>query len=220
MCLRSRDEASHVSAPRMKPHVLLGSSSKWRRAILADALGPAVALSQLPPDIDERRIAHPDPAALVVMIAEAKLARVMELLAAAAAAGGASTPDYVLTSDQVAVHNGEVRHKPADAAENVRFLLDYSGGCVSTVAGWAVLRAADGAVLTGTHSTTTHFSEITAAAAGRIVARGDSLGCCGGFVVEDVDLNACIVRIDGGTLQSVQGVDVPFVTGLLKRQGL
>jgi septum formation protein len=51
--------------------VVLGSSSKWRRAVVEDSLGLAVARI-VSPDIDEKAIRHDDPAELVRLLANAK----------------------------------------------------------------------------------------------------------------------------------------------------
>ena len=58
---------------RMKS-VMLGSSSKWRRALVAGVLPEGFAMfdEQLSPDIDEKAIRRDDPAEMVLAIAHAK----------------------------------------------------------------------------------------------------------------------------------------------------
>ena len=57
-------------AATLRLPVVLGSSSKWRRAVV-EGLGLALART-VSPDIDEKAIRHPDPSELVRLLAHAK----------------------------------------------------------------------------------------------------------------------------------------------------
>jgi septum formation protein len=58
-------------AATLRLPVVLGSSSKWRRAVVEEGLGLAIART-VSPDIDEKAIRHPDPSELVRLLADAK----------------------------------------------------------------------------------------------------------------------------------------------------
>jgi septum formation protein len=58
-------------AATLRLPVVLGSSSKWRRAVVEEGLGLAIART-VSPDIDEKAIRHPDPSELVRLLAHAK----------------------------------------------------------------------------------------------------------------------------------------------------
>lgn len=223
----TRGEAEELMAATTTTTVCLGSSSKWRRRILTEALQPQqraegcgaadVVLTTLSPDIDEKAIRRATPAETVTAIAHAKMDAVLALLRSG---GNATMPDFVITSDQVVeTPDGQVREKPVDAEENRRFLSEYSNSSVATVAGIAVFNVKTVKCVTGLHRTRVHFSTISPDVMDRLISRGDSLQCCGGFVVEDEDLQKCVLRIDGGTVQSVQGVDVPTFLQLLREAG-
>lgn len=253
---------------------VLGSSSKWRRDAVAEALAlppGASALSRkvvgrpmtVPPDIDEKAIRHPDPAALVHRIAEGKMEavkhRLVQLAWEGVLRGGRSAPDdpaetrafvraawnawtgatapttylYVLTSDQVAVFRGEVREKPTDAEQNRAFLRSYRHHTVQTVAASVmeactfvartdaagVKRLTLSAVSTPAahlvHEATVSFADIPDDVIECVIARGDSLICCGGFVVEDPDLSRCMTDCRP-SLRAVQGLDQDVVLKLLR----
>ena len=194
-----------------RPTLCIGSSSKWRLRILSNVFDHEFDILQCPPEIDEKAIRRSSAEELTVAIAEAKLDAVIKHHRSQ----GRALPTVILTSDQVAVFNGEIREKPVDPEENYRFLEDYSENAVTTVAGWAVFHSATKSKAFGTHSCTTHFGAISRAVAERVVSRGDSLQCCGGFVIEDVDLASQIKYIENGSVASVQGVHVPLVQRLL-----
>jgi septum formation protein len=83
-------------------------------------------------DIDEKAIRHDSPRDLVLALAHAKADALLQKLAAAdsgnsssnstaaggAAHGGSSSGDtFLITCDQVVVHDGQIREKPEDVAE-------------------------------------------------------------------------------------------------------
>jgi len=59
--------------------VVLGSSSKWRLAVVSENMGIEVAQC-VKPDVDEKAIRHPDPSTLVLLLAEAKADAVLARL--------------------------------------------------------------------------------------------------------------------------------------------
>jgi septum formation protein len=136
------------------------------------------------------------------------------------------------TSDQVccAPDTGAIREKPIDAEENASFLRTYAASYAEIVAATVVkvirlslptssstaqatvMRDAACAI----NRNRVHFSHYDEAVIQRIIARGMSLHCCGGFVVEDPDLSAAVEEIEGeGGIQAVQGVCVPSLLRLL-----
>jgi septum formation protein len=94
-------------------------------------------------------------------------------------------------------------------------LQQYSNDSIETIAGIVIYSRKIGESVEGFHVACSHFNEITDDKIDRIIARGDSLQCCGGFVIEDVDLNTCVKEINPGTMESVQGTHMPLVEHLL-----
>ena len=209
----------------------LGSSSKWRQRIVKDIVTSeardgslSIELLTCSPDIDEKAIRRDTAEELTLAIAAAKLEAVVQKLSGGSLSTVASSQpsvDVIITSDQVAVWNGtEIREKPTDPDENRRFLRDYRNNSIETVAGFVVINLQTGVRVAATHRCRTHFGPIPDDVIDRVIARGDSLTCCGGFVVEDADLSRYVTRIDHGTVTSVQGVHVPLLTDLLRQVGV
>jgi predicted house-cleaning NTP pyrophosphatase (Maf/HAM1 superfamily) len=201
-----------------KPVLCVGSSSKWRRAIIGDAFGDCFTITTVSPDIDEKAIRRNTAEELTLAISQGKMEAVLEKVVEDTKAG-AAMPDFIITSDQVARHSGGIREKPADEAENRKFLRDYRNGSVVTVATFVVRNTRTGKEVNGVNECETYFGDITDEMIERVISRGDSAVCCGGFVVEDPDLSTVVVRVRGGNITSVQGVHVPLLRRLLVEAG-
>ena len=169
---------------RSRP-IILGTASQWRRKEM-EAMGlPFTAMSA---DIDEKAIRHPDPAILTWHIALAKASVLTERI---------QEPSWLVTCDQVAVFRGEVREKPADADVARRWLREYSGTGVDTVTTVVVTDTASRRSIHGTHRATAHFAPLPVPAVDRAVKRGDVLGSCGAFTIDDPDLGPYVDGLYG-----------------------
>lgn len=102
-------------------------------------------------------------------------------------AGGAPSPTQLLiTSDQVAYHQGRVREKPRDAAQCREWFPQYAappGAQVVTAV--VVTNTATGARHAGVAHAAQQFHPVPPAVLEEVIARGDILQCCGGFMVDD-----------------------------------
>jgi septum formation protein len=79
-------------------------------------------------DIDEKAIRHDSPKDLVLALAHAKADALLQKLTAADSSssgvgltGGSSSGTFLITCDQVVVHDGQMREKPEDVAEAHRW---------------------------------------------------------------------------------------------------
>lgn len=194
------------------PVFVVGSSSFGRLSVLRDFLGSRFRLVSVPPDIDEKAIRDDSPERLTELISAAKLDAVL----AKAPREVLDSAQFVLTSDQVAVFEGEIREKPVDAAQNYAFLVDYRNRSIATVATTFLLHVPSGRRASAVHHTRTHFGDIPDAVIERLIARGSSLQSAGGFVVEDEDLSKCVRAVEGG-IEGVRGVHPPQVEELMQR---
>jgi len=81
-------------------------------------------------DIDEKAIRHEQPRQLVLALAHAKADAIIQQLqqggqqqqqqpsdSQAGSSNGSSSEGYLITCDQVVVHEGQIREKPEDVAE-------------------------------------------------------------------------------------------------------
>ncbi len=82
---------------------------------LAGSFTPPLTIEVARADIDEKALRRDSPRELVLALAHAKADALLPRLAGAAAdaAGGA----YLITCDQVVLHDDVIREKPADADE-------------------------------------------------------------------------------------------------------
>lgn len=186
----------------------------------------------VPPEIDEKAIRRDTPEKLCGAIAEAKMDRVLEYvlekrthpfpdveeIALTELRKLLSVPEvsvYLLTSDQVAVFDGAVREKPESQEQNIAFLHDYVGSFVETVATTVLAHLPSGARCSRVSRTKTTFdASLSTDEIHRVVARGATMLCCGGFAVEDEDLATHIVSMVP-SMEAVQGVDVADFKALL-----
>ena len=104
--------------------LVLGSSSSNRQTILTLT---GWEYTVMIPDIDEKAIRDDDPLLLPVLIAIAKATAIFDRL------DKNHDPFILLTSDQIVLFKTEVREKPVNEAEAVRFLSSYSDEQVSTI---------------------------------------------------------------------------------------
>lgn len=92
----------------------------------------------------------------------------------------------LITSDQVAYHSGRVREKPRDAAQCREWFPQYAtapGAQVVTAV--VVTNTATGQRYAGVVHAAQQFLPVPPAVLDDVIARGDILQCCGGFMVDD-----------------------------------
>lgn len=115
-----------VSSPPTELPIVLGSSSINRHNIL-NLLGWNYKI--MVPDIDEKSIRNDDPYLLPILIAKAKATAIFERLKEEECLDSF----ILLTADQIVLFGEEIREKPVDEEEAVRFLTSYSNQKVSTL---------------------------------------------------------------------------------------
>lgn len=125
---------------------------------------------------------------------------------------------WILTGDQVAVYDNIVREKPQSRDENVAFLQSYRGSSVATVAGTVLVNILRGKMNRQSkvnRTKTTFRSDLPDDVIHRVIDRGDSLQCCGGFVVDDVELREFIDSVEP-SFDAVTGLDMIAVSDLMR----
>eukprot|EP00796_Vickermania_ingenoplastis_P013310 gene13310-9147_t len=198
--------------------LVVGTSSLSRQPIIERTYAGQFEVVFLSPEVDEKAIRSPDALQLTRRIAEAKMESVLhkidkdeELVKKLQA----SPVSMVVTFDQVVVWGNEIREKPFDNREAKKFLLDYSNSTVSTVMTTVVSNFHTRKQSYRQNTTRTYYNEISHRKINNVIERGRTLSAAGGFVVEDPDLQTCMVKIDPGTMEEVQGFCVRAVTELL-----
>eukprot|EP01012_Entosiphon_sulcatum_P061358 TRINITY_DN8686_c0_g1_i1.p1 TRINITY_DN8686_c0_g1~~TRINITY_DN8686_c0_g1_i1.p1 ORF type:complete len:194 (-),score=32.61 TRINITY_DN8686_c0_g1_i1:9-590(-) len=189
--------------------LILGSSSQWRRSVMKQHF-PEEDVSLMSPDIDEKAIRHPDPEVLPLLVARGKAAALLERIR------GQETPAVLICCDQVVRYKGEIREKPESAEENRRFLESYATGPPETISAIVVHNTANAKQAEGIDVAAVHYRPIPADVIEKVIAKGETLTCAGGFVVEDPDLAVFIDHIDG-TVDSIQGLPVALLRSLIEQ---
>lgn len=167
------------------PTLILGSQSRWRAKVLADA---GFVFTQVSPDIDEKAIRDPRPDVLPLLIARAKSAALRSRL-----------PPFgiLVTSDQVAVCDGEIREKPRDVDEARRLLRSYAGHCAGVVNALVVVDLATGRSAEGIQRSTVWYRPTLARDIEALAASEEIRSCAGAFRTEDPMMRRHQYEADG-----------------------
>lgn len=186
--------------------LVLGSSSRWRRQLLAKT---GVEFTTSSPDIDERSIRHDDPEALVCALAQAKLEALLMRV---------TEPSVIIASDQVTLLNGEICEKPRDAAEAREMMRRSSDEPSATVTAVAVANTATGARAHGIDTVRIWIKPLPDDLIERLIEQGDVMGCSGALSIEEPLLQPHVARVDGA-LDSVIGLPLALTRKLVESVG-
>lgn len=173
--------------------LILASGSPQRKDILTRA---GYSFETIVPDIDERAFFVPDPAAHVERLSLEK--------ARAVSARLGRTDAAILASDTVAVLDGEIIGKPADAADARRILRSFSGRRQEVYSGWALIDARNGAERSGCDVTAVVMKRMSEAEIAAYVESGEALGRAGAYAIQHGG-DRFVERIDG-SLDNVIGL--------------
>ncbi|WIA15030.1 hypothetical protein OEZ85_001731 [Tetradesmus obliquus] len=179
-------------------------------------------------DIDEKAIRHDTPRDLVLALAHAKADALLQKLAVAdsssnsssAAAGNAadsgssSSGTFLITCDQVVVHEGQMREKPEDVEEAHRFIHSYSRSPAQTVGSVLCTNVATGSRHQTVEVCTIHMNDMPDDVIDQLIAEGDVLWCAGGLMVEHPLVVPYITQIEGSQ-ESVMGLGKEAVMSVL-----
>lgn len=184
-------------------NIILGSSSPYRRKIFSHV---APDFESMSPDIDEKALRDDDPQRLTVKIAHAKADALVPLI---------TEPSLLVTADQVLVFDGVVREKPSGLKECRAWLMAYSSGTIHVVNGVVVTNTQTGKRAEGSDTVHVRFREIPEDIVEGLIAEGDVLHCAGGIKAEH-PLMAPYVEHMEGTMESLNGVPVELILGLME----
>ncbi len=195
-----------MTAPRPRPRLVLASASPARLNLLRQAgLAPEVIVS----GVDEDALSAPTPAALALLLAEAKTAAV----AARPEAAGA----LVIGCDSVLELDGEALGKPADAEEATSRWKAMRGRTGILQTGHCVTDTATGRSASATASTTVNFGDPTDAEIAAYVASGEPLHVAGAFTLDG--RSAPFIDSIEGDHGNVIGLSLPLLRSLLAELG-
>lgn len=188
----------------MDMKIILGSSSKYRKAVLEKN---GYVFEVMSPDIDEKAIRTEDLYRLPLLLARAKAEALL-----ARVRGDA----LVITSDQVVVCGGALHEKPSDEKEAVLFLKRYGEGHpAETVSAVAVTNTKNGKQAEGTDIAKVHYDPIPDDVIANFIKNGDPYSKAGGFSIQSPILQPYMSRIEG-TEDSIQGMPLALLERLFR----
>ena len=183
--------------------LVLGSKSKGRRSVL-DAAGYDYEVMSV--DIDEKAIRFDDPKELVLALAHAKADALLSQI---------NEPLLLITADQVAVSNGEIREKPEGEEEARAFLRSYKDFPLETVNGVVVVNTASGKRTGDVDVSRITFSDMPENVIDALIEAGRVMHCAGAIRVEDPLLKPFIDTFDG-SFDSTSGLPLALLERLIK----
>ncbi|MCG7524409.1 Maf family nucleotide pyrophosphatase [Streptomyces sp. OfavH-34-F] len=193
-----------MTAPR---RLVLASASPARLGLLRQAgFRPEVIVS----GVDEDALTAATPAALALVLAEAKAAVVAALPEAAGA--------LVIGCDSVLELDGEALGKPADAEEATARWKSMRGRAGVLRTGHSLTDTTTGRTVSRTASTTVRFGEPTDAEIAAYVASGEPLHVAGAFTLDG--RSAPFVESIEGDPGNVIGLSLPLLRHLLGELGI
>lgn len=188
------------------PLIVLASTSPFRRELLARLRLPFHAAS---PEVDEARLPHEGPQALVTRLAEAK-----------ARAVGATHPGaLVIGSDQVACIDGAILGKPGDRERAIAQLTQASGRSVVFYTGLCLLNTRTGQAEVACEPFRVHFRNLSARQIAAYVDRERPFNCAGSFKSEGLGI-ALFEKLEGDDPNALIGLPLIRLIAMLGRAGV
>ena len=190
----------------MRPTLILGSTSRYRRELLQRLRIPFEVRS---PDVDETPLPGEPPAALAQRLALAKAQAVSKLF-----------PDaVVIGSDQVADLDGEAIGKPGTHERAVAQLRSMRGRSVVFQTAVAVVRASTGYVGAALAPVTVRFRQLSDAEIEHYLRAEQPYDCAGSAKVETLGI-ALLDTVESDDPTALVGLPLIRVCTLLRAAGI
>lgn len=187
--------------------IILGSSSRYRRALL-ERLG--LEFSCISPDIDESAKENESPAKLVARLA-------VEKAKAVAAQSGSSA--LIIGSDQLAVCGDTILGKPGNFDNAVEQLSNCSGKQVSFLTSLCLYREEPALELTATIPINVQFRELNQVEIERYLLKDTPYDCAGSFKSESLGV-ALFDKVETKDLTALEGLPLITLCKFLREAGI
>lgn len=208
----ARSHSLQLCKPTMNPTLVLASTSRYRRELLARA---GLRFEVLAPQVDEAPLAGETPAALALRLAQAKA---QAGLASALASAAPGSRLFVIGSDQVIDHAGQPVGKPGTAQRAVAQLAAMRGAALTVFTGVAVASNV-AALQAALDEVRVQLRDYSDAEIERYVAAERPLDCAGAIKSEALGQHL-IERIESADPSSLIGLPVLTVLAMLRRAGV
>ncbi|KAK7262860.1 hypothetical protein RJT34_30441 [Clitoria ternatea] len=191
--------------------IILGSSSKARRQILAEM---GYEFTVMVADIDEKAIRREKPEDLVMALAEAKADAIVQRLPAGGPLEEDASTTLLITADTVVVYRGIIREKPTSEKEAREFIKGYSGSHAAVVGSVVVTNLETGKRCGGWDSAEVYFLEIPDEVIDSLIDEGITFNVAGGLMLEH-PLTLPFVDAVVGSTDTVMGLSKALTEQLL-----
>ncbi|KAJ3050109.1 hypothetical protein HK097_008914 [Rhizophlyctis rosea] len=192
--------------------IILGSSSKFRAQILTHHNIPFTVLVS---NINEKAVggsrATADASELVLAVARAKADALLVKIQREEDGG---EEKLVVTCDQVVAWEGGVREKPVSEEECISYLKSYTKAPAETHSAVIVTNTKTGKRVEGVDVARQHFHPIPDNIISQLIAKGDVMYCCGGFMIDDPLLFPYLAQREGDE-DSIIGMPIKLLLRLL-----
>jgi len=188
------------------PPIVLASTSPFRRELLARL---SLRFVTAAPEVDERRLPHEAPQAMVERLAETK----------ARAVAPAHRGALIIGSDQVACIDSQVLGKPGDRERAIGQLNQASGRAVDFYTGLCLLDTRSGRADVLCEPFRVHFRTLTSAQIDAYVDRERPFNCAGSFKSEGLGI-VLFERLEGDDPNALIGLPLIRLVAMLERAGV
>lgn len=190
----------------MTQTLILGSSSPYRAELLNKL---NISFIQHSPDIDESVMAGESASALVERLAQQKAKVIAKTYPQA----------LIISSDQVAVNDGEILGKPGDHQTAVHQLMMASGKPVTFYTGLALYNAKTQTMQHLVEPFTVHFRDLTEQQIEFYLSQEKPYQCAGSFKSEGLGISL-FRRLEGDDPNSLIGLPLIKLIELLNNEGV
>ncbi len=121
---------------------------------------------------------------------------------------------YANCADQVVFYNGKIREKPETATQCKEYLGSYVAAPATTYTSVVVVHTASGREAHATDVASQAFLPVPDDVVDIVIAKGDIMECCGGFMVDE-PLLAPFLGERVGTEESIIGLPVHLLPALI-----
>ena len=185
--------------------LILGSSSPYRKKLLQKL---PVTFEVFSPDIDETPLAGETPEQLVERLSNAK----------ARAVAKAHPEALIISSDQIAIFDGEILGKPGDHATATSMLNSFSGKTVRFETGLCLYNALKDSSQYCSVPTIVHFRQLSAATIERYLQLDQPYSCAGSFQAEGLGI-VLFDKLESRDPNALIGLPLIELTTMLLNEG-
>ncbi len=191
---------------RPSPHIVLASSSTYRKALIA-RLG--IHCATIAPDIDEQPLSDEAPAETALRLAQAKACKIAEIESTA----------LIIGSDQVAVLNDSLIGKPGNHAAATQQLQAMSGKTVVFHTALCLLNAATNSVQFANVPTTVRFRALSAEQIERYLRQDRPYDCAGSAKIEALGITL-VDQVESDDPTALIGLPLIALVTMLQKEGI